>query len=128
MLTHSASPSRGAIRATRFLLVGPLGLLVVCGVLLFTVIAPTEPLSAADWLVAAIGLALGLASILVGVRLGHATPELRRTASGIVGAHMAFSVMKLIAYDELEALAFLALATLALVALVDRQPRGRLAT
>jgi len=76
-----------------------------------------------DWVVAAWALAMGLGMVAVAVRLG--APGTMRIAVGLVLAHVAFGLVKLVGYGETESVGIFAfdLVLLAVLAAANR-PRG----
>ena len=117
--SHPRARSSVALWAARLLL-GLLGASIVAGSIYFGFFASAEEggvSGAVDWVVAAWALAMGLGMIAVAFRLG--APGTMRIAYGLVLAHVAFGLVKLIGYGETESLGifvvdFLVLAVLAL--------------
>jgi hypothetical protein len=116
-LAHPLPPSAGRLRLAQAILVGPLGALVLGAAFAFSVAAPPEPLHPADWVVAAWAMVLGAASLSVGARLGSGRPQLVTAARGLALAHLAFGVVKLVAYGESASLVFGVLDLMVLAAL-----------
>lgn len=123
--TTVAQPSARAsvaLWAARILL-GLLGVVIVFSSIYFTFFASAEEggVSApVDWVVAAWALAMGLGMVAVAVRLG--APGTMRIAVGLVLAHIAFGLVKLVGYGETEAVGIFAvdLVILAVLAAASR--------
>jgi hypothetical protein len=109
-VSHAATavaqpPARASVAlwAARILL-GLLGVVIVFSSIYFTFFASVEDggVSApVDWVVAAWALTMGLGMVAVAVRLG--APGTMRIAVGLVLAHVAFGLVKLVGYGETEA-------------------------
>ncbi len=123
----SQPPARASVAlwAARILL-GLLGVVIVFSSIYFTFFASAEDggVSApVDWVVAAWALAMALGMVAVAVRLG--APGTMRIAVGLVLAHVAFGLVKLVGYGETESVGIFAfdLVLLAVLAAANR-PRG----
>lgn len=106
-----------ALWAARILL-GLLGASIVSASIYFTFWAAPEDggVSApVDWVVAAWALAMGLGLVAVAVRLG--APGTMRIAVGLVLAHIAFGLVKLVGYGETESVGIFAVDLLILAVL-----------
>src|SRR3954465_8615743 len=109
-MTALALPTRPPVvlRAAQALL-GLLGGGGVFGSIYFSVVAPPQAVHGADWLVAAWALLTGSAFLALATRLGTGDERVRRAATGLVTLHVAFGLVKLVAYDEQAALGFMVL-------------------
>ena len=111
MSTHTLmSPSSAApvpLRAARALL-GLMGVVVVYGSIYFSAIAPPVEVDAIGWAVGAWALAMGIAFVATAVRLGSGAEPVRRFAVRLLTLHFVFGVVKVVAYDEIEAATFMA--------------------
>jgi hypothetical protein len=123
----SQSPARASVAlwAARILL-GLLGVSIVFGSIYFSFFALPEDGGVSgpvDWVVAAWALAVGLGMVAVAVRLG--APGTMRIAVGLVLAHVAFGLVKLVGYGETEALGLFGvdLVILAVLAAASRPRR-----
>jgi hypothetical protein len=117
-LRHPGTAPPAAARAAQVIAVGPLGALVGVAAIAFTIAAGPLSLSLGDWLVAAWALATAVVNLVAGIALGRGSETARRILIATALAHVAFSVVKLTAYDEPEALVFAALDA-ALIALLS---------
>jgi hypothetical protein len=119
----SAAPARAggpALRAARVLL-ALLGIATVGGATYFTFVAAPEQGGVSGPIDVALGvwaLAMGAGFIAAAVRLG-ARPSARslRLTAALVGVHVAYSLIKLVGYDETEVIAFFAVDALILALL-----------
>ncbi|MDQ3092708.1 MAG: hypothetical protein M3R46_13840 [Actinomycetota bacterium] len=131
-MSHAATafsqpPARASVAlwAARVLL-GLLGAMIVFGSIYFSFFASAQDggnTAPVDWVVAAWALAMGLGMVAVAVRLG--APGTMRIAVGLVLAHVAFGLVKLVGYGETESVGIFAfdLVLLAVLAAANR-PRG----
>lgn len=123
-MSHAATavaqpPARASVAlwAARILL-GLLGVVIVFSSIYFTFFASVEDggVSApVDWVVAAWALTMGLGMVAVAVGLG--APGTMRIAVGLVLAHVAFGLVKLVGYGETEVVGFFAVDPLILAVL-----------
>jgi hypothetical protein len=111
-------------------LLGLFGAFKLYGTAYFTFLATAEqggdPQGAGDWLVAVWSATLAIALIVAAVRLRTPDRRIAGITAGLLVVEVAFSFVKLFAYDEPEALGFMAtdLVIVALLALaVRRRPR-----
>jgi hypothetical protein len=108
-------------------LLGVFGAFKLGGTVWFTFFATAEqggdPQGVADWLVAAWSFALASALIVAAVRLGSGTRGIAAITGGLLLVEIAFSFVKLFAYDEPEAVGFMAvdLVLLGLLAVAARR-------
>ena len=123
----SQPPARASVAlwAAR-VLVGLLGVSIVFGSIYFSFFASAQDggnSAPVDWVVAAWALAMGLGMVAVAVRLG--APGTMRIAVGLVLAHVAFGLVKLVGYGETEALGLFGvdLVILAVLATASRSRR-----
>lgn len=123
--SQPAARSSAALWAARLLL-GLLGVSLVAASLYFGFFASPEDggVSApVDWVIGAWALAMGLGMVAVAVRLG--APGTMRMAFGLVLAHIAFGLVKLVGYGETESVGIFAVDLLVLAALgLASRPRG----
>ncbi len=102
---------------------GLMGAVKLAGTAYFTFFASAEqggdPQGVVDWLVVAWSTALAVAFLVLSVRLTDRNLRLIRLTGGLLLIDIAFSVVKLTAYDEPVAMAFMAVdvALLGLLAL-----------
>ena len=97
---------RVAGRGAQFLLGIPLGLFQLAAVIGFTAAGAT--VTRGDWLVAAWGLAMSTACVVLAVRIYRST-RARVVAFAVLAAQAAFSLVKLAIYHESESFVFLAI-------------------
>lgn len=128
-MSHAATavaqpPARSSVAlwAARILL-GLLGLSLVFASIYFGFFASPQDggVSApVDWVIGAWALAMGLGMVAVAVRLG--APGTMRMAYGLVLAHVAFGLVKLLGYGETESVGIFAadLLVLAVLAAASR--------
>ncbi len=134
MTTTITRPARTAQRDPLMtgirVLLGLFGAFKLYGTAYFTLFATREqggdPQGVVDWLVVTWSTVLALALLVAAFRLGTAD---RRIVGGTVGlllVEIAFSFVKLFAYDEIEALGFMAvdLVVVGLIALAVRRKPG----
>jgi hypothetical protein len=124
-IARRAKASSIRIRVVQALMVGPLGLLVVGASIYFSAVHPSRSMDAIDWTVAAWAVALGLANVYVGSQLASPGGRAKRMATRLLVANIAFSIVKLIGYQESASVTFVALDALALAFLHARTPRHR---
>lgn len=131
-MSHAATavaqpPARASVALwTARILLGLLGVVIVFSSIYFTFFASVEDGGVSgpvDWVVAAWALAMGLGMGAVAVRLG--APGTMRIAVGLVLAHVAFGLVKLVGYGETEALGLFGvdLVILAVLAAASRPRR-----
>ncbi len=93
-------------------LLGLFGAFKLYGTAYFTFFATAEqggdPQGVVDWLVVAWSTALALALLVAAVRLRSADRRIVGVTVGLLLVEIAFSFVKLFAYDEIEALGFMA--------------------
>jgi hypothetical protein len=130
----TTSPARSATRPTPLVqgirvLLAAFGALKLYGTAYFTFLATAEeggdPQGAVDWLVALWSATLAVALVVAAFRLGSGDRRIVRVISGLLLVEIAFSTVKLFAYDEPEALGFMAVGLLifGLLALATRRNR-----
>ncbi len=111
-------------------LLGLFGAFKLYGTAYFTFVATAEqggdPQGVVDWLVVAWSTALALALLVAALRLRTADRRIVGVTVGLLLVEIAFSFVKLFAYDEIEALGFMAvdLVVVALLALAVRRTSG----
>lgn len=118
--------SSALLWATRILL-ALMGVMLIYASIYFTFFASPEEGGVSepvDWVLAGWALAMGAGFVAVGVRLG--SPRTLRIAAGLLLAHIVFGLIKLVGYDETEALGLFVvdLILLALLALTLRGGNG----
>jgi hypothetical protein len=112
-------------------LLGLFGAFKLGGATFFTFIATAEqggdPQGVVDWAVAAWSFALAAALIVAAVRLGSGDRRIAVVTAALLLVEIAFSFVKLIGYDEPEAVGFMAvdLVLLVLLAVATRRRRAR---
>jgi hypothetical protein len=132
MSTTTTAPARPATRRDPLMigirvLLGLFGAFKLYGTVYFTFVATAEqggdPQGVVDWLVAAWSFALASALIVAAVRLRPGDRGIAAITGGLLLVEIAFSFVKLFAYDEPEALGFMAvdLVLLGLLALAARR-------
>lgn len=95
-----------------------LGVVIVSASIYFTFFASVDDGGVSgpvDWVIAAWALTMGLGMVAVAVRLG--APGTMRIAVGLVLAHVAFGLVKLVGYGETEAVGMFGVDLLILVVL-----------
>jgi hypothetical protein len=108
-------------------LLGLFGAFKLYGTLYFTFLATAaqggDPQGVVDWLVAAWSFALASALVVAAFRLRPGDRRIAGITAGLLVVEVAFSFVKLFAYDEPEALGFMAvdLVLLALLAVAARR-------
>lgn len=113
---------------TARVLFGLSGVFLAAGTAYFTFFAPLEEggvSGVVDWLVAAWSMAVAVGYLVVAVTLGDGTRRTLWLARGLVIAHIAFGLVKLIGYGETETVGFFAfdLLLLGLLAVGGRSRR-----
>ncbi len=98
-----------------------LGAVVCFGSIYFSAIAPPVDVDATGWAVGAWALAMALAMLVAAVRLPTGE-RARRFAIRLLALHFVFGLVKIIGYDEPEALLFMGF-DVALIALLARLGR-----
>ena len=78
------------------------------GSIYFSAIAPPVEVDAIGWAVGAWALTMGIAFVATAVRLGSGAEPVRRFAVRLLALHFVFGVVKVVAYDEIEAATFMA--------------------
>ena len=133
--TTTTPSARPAARPTALVqgirvLLGAFGAFKLYGTAYFTFFASAEeggdPSGLVDWSVAAWSAILAVSLIVAAVRLGGAGRRIVPVVGGLLLVDIAFSLVKLLAYDEPEAVGFMAvdLVLLGLVALSARRSAG----
>jgi hypothetical protein len=132
MTTTDARPTtRGPdvlLQGTRVLL-GAVGAFKLAGTAYFLFIAGAEqggdPEGLLDWSVGAWSTVLAVAFLVGAVRLAGAPRRTVRALAGVIAVDLAFSAVKLLGYDEPEAVGFMAvdLVFLVLLGLLARRSR-----
>ena len=111
-------------------LLGAFGAFKLYGTAYFTFFATREqggdPQGLFDWLVVLWSTALALALVVAAVALRNRTQRIAGVVVGLLAVEIAFSFVKLFAYDEPEALGFMAV-DLVLVGLLTLAVRRRTA-
>ncbi len=111
-------------------LLGLFGAFKLYGAIYFTFFATAaqggDPQGVVDWLVVVWSMALAIALMVAAVRLRSADRKVAGITVGLLLVEIAFSFVKLFAYDEPEAVGFMAvdLVIVALLALAVRRNRG----
>ena len=109
-------------------LLGAFGAFKLYGTAYFTFFSTREqggdPQGLFDWLVVLWSTALALALVVAAVALRNRTQRIAGVVVGLLAVEIAFSFVKLFAYDEIEALGFMAI-DLVLVALLALAVRRR---
>jgi hypothetical protein len=109
-------------------LLGAFGVFKLYGTAYFTFFATREqggdPQGLVDWLVVIWSTALALALVVAAVALRNRNQRIAGVVVGLLAVEIAFSFVKLFAYDEIEALGFMAI-DLVLVALLALAVRRR---
>ena len=131
-MTATITPPRTARRDPLLtgirVLLGAFGAFKLYGTAYFTFFATREqggdPQGLVDWLVVAWSTALALALVIAAVALRHRNQRIAGVVVGLLAVEIAFSFVKLFAYDEIEALGFMAI-DLVLVALLAMAVRRR---
>ncbi len=117
MTTTTAPAPAGRTRRDPLLtgirvLIGAFGGFKLYGTAYFTFVATAEqggdPQGVVDWLVVGWSTALALALLVAAVRLRTPDRRTARITAGLLLVEVAFSFVKLFAYDEIEALGFMA--------------------
>ena len=111
------------MRLAQIIFAIPLGIVLVVASIAFSV-SPSEPMDAVDYLVAAWACTMGVANLAIARRLPSGGEQVRRWALRLVGAHVAFSLVKLTAYGEGAAVVFLAFDAALLALLARRRAVG----
>ncbi len=134
MTTTIPRPARTAQRDPLMtgirVLLGLFGAFKLYGTAYFTFFATAEqggdPQGVVDWLVVTWSTALALALLVAALRLRTADRRIAGVTVGLLLVEIAFSFVKLFAYDEIEALGFMAvdLVVVALLALAVRRTSG----
>ncbi len=132
--TTTPTPARTARRDPLLtgirVLLGLFGAFKLYGTAYFTFFATAEqggdPQGVVDWLVVTWSTALALALLVAALRLRTADRRIVGLTFGLLIVEIAFSFVKLFAYDEIEALGFMAvdLVVVALLALAVRRTSG----
>ena len=133
-MSSTAAPDRAASRLSPALIaarvvLGLFGVLKLAGTVYFVFFASAEeggdPSGLVDWLVAGWSAVLAVSFLVASVRLGAGASRVVRVTMGLLLVDIVFSVVKFFAYDEPEAIAFIAvdLLLLALLTLVRRSSR-----
>ena len=132
--TTTPSPARVARRDPLLtgirVLLGLFGAFKLYGTAYFTFFATAEqggdPQGVVDWLVVTWSTALALALLVAAFGLRTADRRIVGVTVGLLLVEIAFSFVKLFAYDEIEALGFMAvdLVVVALLALAVRRKSG----
>lgn len=127
--TAPATTRRDPLMIGIRVLLGLFGAFKLYGTLYFTFLATAaqggDPQGVVDWLVAAWSFALATALIVAAFRLRAGERRIAGITAGLLVVEVAFSFVKLFAYDEPEALGFMAvdLVLLALLAVAARRNR-----
>ena len=127
--TAPATTRRDPLMIGIRVLLGLFGAFKLYGTLYFTFLATAaqggDPQGVVDWLVAAWSFALASALIVAAFRLRAGDRRIAGITAGLLVVEIAFSFVKLFAYDEPEALGFMAvdLVLLALLAVAARRNR-----
>lgn len=127
----TTSPARptALVQGIRVLL-GAFGAFKLYGTAYFTFFASAEeggdPSGAVDWAVAVWSAVLAVSLIVAAVRMGGGGRRIVPVIGALLLVEIAFSLVKLFAYDEPEALGFMAvdLVILGLLALSSRRSAG----
>lgn len=103
------------VRAAQALLIVPLGVFQGAAATFFSL---TMPMAGADYFVGIWAVLMSLADVVTGVRLSTGARRWLRTSLVLLGAQIAFAVVKLLVYHESASFVFLAFiaATLACLA------------
>jgi hypothetical protein len=131
-MTTTITPPRTARRDPLLtgirVLLGAFGAFKLYGTAYFTFVATREqggdPQGLVDWLVVVWSTALALALVVAAVALRNRNQRVAGVVVGLLAVEIAFSFVKLFAYDEIEALGFMAI-DLVLVALLALAVRRR---
>jgi hypothetical protein len=111
-------------------LLGLFGAFKLYGTVYFTFFATRaeggDPQGLVDWLVVLWSTALAVALMIAAVALRNRSRRIAGVVVGLLAVEIAFSFVKLFAYDEIEALGFMAvdLVIVALLALAVRRKTG----
>jgi hypothetical protein len=109
-------------------LLGAFGAFKLYGTAYFTFVATREqggdPQGLVDWLVVVWSTALAIALVVAAVALRNRNQRIAGAVVALLAVEIAFSFVKLFAYDEIEALGFMAI-DLVLVALLALAVRRR---
>jgi hypothetical protein len=106
---------------------GLFGAFKLAGAIWFTFVATAaqggDPQGVVDWLVAVWSMALAVSLMVAAVLLRNRDRRVGGVVVGLLAVEIAFSFVKLFAYDEIEALGFMAvdLVLVGLIALVMRK-------
>jgi hypothetical protein len=132
--TTPSAPSRPARRDPLLtgirVLLGAFGAFKLYGTAYFTFFATAEqggdPQGVVDWLVVAWSTALAVSLMVAAVLLRERDRRVAGVTAGLLLVEIAFSFVKLFAYDEIEALGFMAvdLVVVGLIALAVRRRTG----
>lgn len=103
------------VRAAQALLIAPLGVFQGAAATVFSL---TMPMAGADYLVGTWAVLMSLADVVAGVRLSTGLRRWLRVSLVLLGAQIAFALVKLLVYHESASFVFLAFiaATLACLA------------
>ncbi len=107
--TPVATSTNVRLRIAQAILVAPLGVLVAFASVYFSVVAPPVPVDGLGALVATWALTMGVASMIVGVRLRPDRANLIQAARALAVAHLLFGVVKLAVYGESASISFMLL-------------------
>ncbi len=122
-----ATRRHALLHGTRVLL-GLFGAFKLYGTAYFTFFATRaeggDPQGLVDWFVVVWSTALALALVIAAVALRNRNQRIAGVVVGLLAVEIAFSFVKLFAYDEIEALGFMAI-DLVLVALLALAVRRR---
>ncbi|WP_433618665.1 hypothetical protein ACQP2P_21850 [Dactylosporangium sp. CA-139114] len=94
-----------AVRGAQLLLLLPLGAFQLVATIVFSIITP---LAGKDYIAVVWAPVMALGCIVTALRLGRGPAWALRTALALLAAQTAFSLLKLIAFDESASLVFLA--------------------
>jgi hypothetical protein len=131
-MTTTITPPRTARRDPLLtgirVLLGTFGAFKLYGTAYFTFVATREqggdPQGLVDWLVVVWSTALAIALVVAAVALRNRNQRIAGAVVALLAVEIAFSFVKLFAYDEIEALGFMAI-DLVLVALLALAVRRR---
>ncbi|MGH2958631.1 MAG: hypothetical protein ACRDKE_03435 [Solirubrobacterales bacterium] len=106
------------VRAAQAIMLLPLGALVVFGAIYFGFINPLESQTFWSYTVGIWALAQGVLSVYLASKLNSGREIFRKAACWVIGAHVLFGIVKVIFWQETEALSFVGF-DLAVIALLS---------
>jgi hypothetical protein len=128
MITTSARQTRRRVPVlvlwTARVLLGLLGAVVLAGAVYFGFFAAPHDggiSTTVDWIVGIWAMVTAVGFLIVAVRLGDGSRRTLAIARGLLVSHVVFSLVKVFAYDEMEAATFLAVDLLVLGLLAIRR-------